>query len=1364
MNRLAEQRPRRGWGLALALLVGFVAVGDIGPAVAQDSDWSVEGGEERRQEIIRRYKRLLEKNPTEGVIFKKLVEYVGDGEGLDRLIDEYRKKVSQQPKNASRRLILGHLLKNKNEFEKALKHYDKAVEVAPEDPIVWMSRGSVHVKLRNREKAASDFEKALEHVDNRSRKQKLLRKLADLAFEQHEWDRAEKYYDQLIALDPRNEYLRMEYAQVLVKHRRYKKALEQYRKLLDLAGGNPKSRATTLRDMGDLYEKMGKDKDAVETYRKAMGLMRSSNWLHGELRSRIIDVYRQNDRLAELLGEYESRWGSPGYDRTMLLGKLSDEVGKEDKALKYFRRATRLRSRATQPRVRVIEILRRRGKDREVIEAYKKLSRVAPRESRYQFELVRLYFQLGERDKAVDLLETIGRRFRGDPNVYVTLADTYMRYDMEDEALETYRTLVEMEPDNESYILSLGESYYRAGKMEKAVSTWQRLLDSSLAKPDAHARLGQVYSEHGMIERGVRNYRKAVELRPEDMSIRRGLASTYERARRWDKAIEVWRFIMDETDKPHTKAEARGRIISIYKRQHRLRSKLAEFAEKFGEEPPDMEAGYFLAEGHLKLNNYEKAEETYRRLIDADDQVDKSDIEAYQALERIYRQTGELEEAVKILQKLAKLRPRRQREYYHQIAELSLKLYEDEQAVRYAALAVEKNPEDAEAHARLGEVYRKMQRLQAAAEEYRRAVQLDPKAHRHAMELARIHLELGERKRAEELYREVARKADDDSLVLKAARQAIELAEEAGHLRELEGEFAQLAFRGSDNSVYRKVMLELYERMVTPLMLAMRYGVGAERQEIQKELEEIGSRASPILMSALNGDDIGQRALAVRLLGGMRDTTAALPLARLAVDQEESLRTLAAVSVAEIGDARAAGPLVQALDADDPKLREIATWALGYVGGSKAREALTRQLSKGQNWTEKALAAIGLGRIGGEASVSALNDAVLSTPPGESNNGVLVAVMSALGEIAEPKTVETLEGVYRRSPEDVRVVSAAALAKVGGEKAVRSLLEALWDDRPALRSSALKGLVRVSTGLESKGDDVSEIGERFEALMADAAHIDERRQKIQVPGLIDQRKSEASLVGETKTEAFFVEYADLVAEVAGERLKKGATTARFVLGDLWQSGELRLGILEPSSAKARTTFEKAIRRLAPEFSRLARSDESAVAAPALGMLGIVGSADDASFIVERLGSKSHAIRSAAAAALGRLAGPSEAVDALAKAMRDGSFSVRRSACIALADLAESGSVSAGEKKRVFELLTSALEDDYGSIRIAAVRALGEIGGERSAKLLADRIEDFQIRVKIEALSALSKMETKTAKRVVEEYRDHPDFRIRRVVD
>jgi len=223
--------------------------------VHAEDDWGVSS--DRQQEIVRRYKQLLERNPTEGLALSKLLDYVGKGKGLDALIAEYVARVEKKPDDANLRLIVGHLLKAKAEYADALINYEEAVRLEPTRPLVWLSRGAVHLLLQHEKEATSDFEKALDLEKDKSQKQEILRKLADLAFNQRDWEAAQKYYDQLVSLDPRNEYLRLEYAQVLVRYKRYDKAVEQYDALIKLAGRDAKSKANTLRDLGDLYEQMG---------------------------------------------------------------------------------------------------------------------------------------------------------------------------------------------------------------------------------------------------------------------------------------------------------------------------------------------------------------------------------------------------------------------------------------------------------------------------------------------------------------------------------------------------------------------------------------------------------------------------------------------------------------------------------------------------------------------------------------------------------------------------------------------------------------------------------------------------------------------------------------------------------------------------------------------------------------------------------------------------------------------------------------------------------------------------------------------------------------------------------------------------
>lgn len=1355
--------------LALAALVAWSA--PI-PARAQDDDWQVDGGSKREREIVKRYKTLLERNPSEGLAFRKLIDYVGKGKGLERLVDEYQKKVEKHPERANYRLILGHLHKSKNEYDKALVQYEKAVELEPDDPVAWLSRGAVHVLLQHNDQATADFEKALELEKDRARKQDILRKLADAAFAQRDWERAQKYYDQLVALDPRNEYLRMEYAQVLVQYKRYEKALEQYQKLLELAGRDAKAKATTMRDIGDLYEKMGQDEKAIETYEKAMRLMRRGNWLHRELRQRIVSVYRRTDRLGELVEQYEKDWRSPNFDQAMLLGGLYDEMGREEEALRMFEVAVRRNRRATEPRQRIIRIKERRGDDKGVIKGYKDLIRVAPGEGRYYFDLVRLYFRLGDRKSAERLLSRIERRFSRDPDVHVMLADTYMRFDMKEKALAIYKKLVRMDPRNDAYILGLGEYYYQNGDLDDAVKTWAKLLDSSLEEAEAEAKLGQVLAEHGMVEKGLEHFERAVEAAPDDPNVRRGLALAYERARRWQKAIDTWTWLLESSDQPLTANEARTRIINIYQRQNKLRGKLREFAAEFSKNPDDVNAGLFLAESYTKLVMYDKAEEVLKKIAagarghEPESPVDpkggeltwkKAEVTALLSLERLYRQNNDLESAIDTLQRLAELLPHRSRDYYHQIADLSLKLYEDDQAVHYATLAVQMNPDDAMAQARLGDVYHKMGKLEAAASQYRQAIDLDPRAFEITMKLAEILLELGQHPEAEELYRRVTKKANDENLILKAARRAQSLAEVAGRLEELEADFFKLVYRTPPKPVYRKVMLELYDRMTNPYVAQDRYAVQSVRRDAAKRLDEIGQRALPVLIDALNAEEVGQRMLAVQLLGDLRQPNAALPLSRMVDDPKDPLRMPAAIAVAQIGDPRGSAPLIRVTEDSNPAMRELAAWALGAIGGPSAAEQLAKILAEGQSWREQVMAAISLGRIGSAAAVDALLETYARLTEARYADSTVVAVVWALGRAQDPRAVNTLNEALHKSSDRVATVAAWSLAQIGGRDATRGLLEAYWSAKPAVRSRAGRGVVQLAAS-----ENRVEAGRRVDEIRREIRFIDDRNPNVAVESMLAELERIASVVVPTDGTEFIETHTDLIADVAAKRLSERSARDVVTSDFLDIDGGLGLGVLTstvPSTQKRAERREDAVRAVVGKLQESLReiADGSDGAGyRAIGLLGALGDREDLSRIVKRLDASSSSGRRYALMALAGY--PARDVqNYLFEALSDEDYAIRGVAARALGSVIGTN----GDRRRAVRELGEALGDRFGSVRIAAATALGDIGDPAAVDPLVDALGGSRISVKVAILKALRRIESPKAEAALRRYQTHSDLRLRR---
>jgi tetratricopeptide (TPR) repeat protein len=1104
-----------------------------------------------------------------------------------------------------------------------------------------------------------------------------------------------------------------------------------------------------MRDLGELYEQMGRDDDALNMYRQGLRLVTASNWLYRDLQSKIVGVYRRTDRLDEFLKGEAASWRNPTYDQAMLLAGVYEELGREDDALNTYLIAQRRDARNVDPRMKIIQIHQRRGNMKAVYEGYQTLIRISPREPRYQFELARLYFRDGDRKRGLQTLKQIQSRFSRDADVLVQLADMYMRFDLQNDALAVFQQLVRNEPRNETFLSSLGEFYYQNGQVEKALETWMRILRSDLPRGEAYARLGEILIDHEMVDRGIGYVEQARQLAPNDRVILRALALAYERDRRWDSAVELWLELMRSERQPTVIAEARGRIINIYLRQDKLRTKMREFELAFRASPPDVEAGFFLAEGHVKLGAPDKAERIYRELVELDGKLDASDIPALVALERVAASQGKLDEAIKALQQLAELRPQAAKEYYHRIAELSLRAYDDDQAVVYARKALDQNPDDAAAHGRLGDVWAKMQRYDEAIKSYREAIDLDPRAFQYAMALAELLAGQGERGEALKLYEGVIQRASDEGQVLAAGRRALALARDLRDLESLENTVAPLVFRSPPRPAYRTLSLELYTRMLAPLIAERRFGAGLDSAR-SRELDVIAQRAFPVLMDAAQSEDAGQRQASLRLLGELGLANAAAPLGVMVEDARESLRLEAGIAVARIADPRSVRSLIRAMDDANPAVRDVATWAVGATGAVEAVPKLAKVLKEGSNAGQQTLAAISLGRLGGDAAGAALLEALESRRATRWADPVSSAVVWALGAARYERATVALIDVLSQSPGVTSGIAAWSLGRVGTEQAVSVLLRAYWSAEPSARAQASRALTQLTSG---RGAVVSR-EERYREMDQEVRFVKLRGATFDTAGLLRRLVELTELSSSQDAEALLVSRrAQIVAVARGVLEGSSASMKLRALADL-NDPQGALGLGGALSQEASAAMREVRRELAPALRALTSDADVQVRAGALLALGSQGMAQDLELLLGASKDDSALVRKAAVKAMGAGFGGSESAQArVVAALKDPAYEVRSEAARALQSAPRAGQLSA---------LIACLSDPMPVVRLEAARSLGALADRAAIQPLAQAIERSPREVQIAVLEALAKIDHEEAREVLKRWSQRGDPALRGV--
>jgi HEAT repeat protein len=184
------------------------------------------------------------------------------------------------------------------------------------------------------------------------------------------------------------------------------------------------------------------------------------------------------------------------------------------------------------------------------------------------------------------------------------------------------------------------------------------------------------------------------------------------------------------------------------------------------------------------------------------------------------------------------------------------------------------------------------------------------------------------------------------------------------------------------------------------------------------------------------------RAIGILLLGWKRDLRATGPAVTLLRDPEETVRWVAARTLAHLGDLRALAPAQAALADPSPRVRAAAAQVLGAIGDRRAADALAAlQQDKDtgvREATVQALATLGDTRVLDQVFA-------LCTAADPRQRARAVALLARL---PDPRTFDALERALADPVNVVRVQAIKALGWLDDPRALVLLLRATRDVLP----------------------------------------------------------------------------------------------------------------------------------------------------------------------------------------------------------------------------------------------------------------------------------------------------------------------------
>ncbi|RMH40579.1 MAG: tetratricopeptide repeat protein [Deltaproteobacteria bacterium] len=1334
---------------ALCAVCVAAAVPYARPARAR-ADWSVRrDGFDRR--LVARYKALLASDPNDRRALRKLMSIYRKYRSLAALVGEYEAAFARH-RRFSDAVVLGHLYLERGDGDRALSMYEAAAELEPADADVQLALADLYRQLGRADDARAAYDRALAAAGDRgSRTRKTaLRALVDLALAADDIAAARGYFDQLIALEPQNARLRIDLADALARHGMHREAIAALDAAEQRLRDDPQGRIDVIARIGAEREALGDEDGAIREYRRALALMRRDYHMRRELIDRIVDIHRRRQDLPALVGQLEREW-PPRRRRHMewdVLARLYEELGDQEKAIAAYRAAVARAPYELDTQRRLIALLENAGREDEAIAQYERVVKVAPGEPRFQLELARRYWRRGKADRAIALLDKLERRFPGDAGVQMALADLYAKWGKDDRALAVYVRLTKIEPDEVEHLVNLGEQYFQRGDKAQAVAVWRKIAARRTA--DGYARLAEVYAEHDMLADAVKTYDKAIKADPQNPARYRGRARVYERLKQLANAVADWQRALELTgDKPSdrpARREARERIVALLHAMggRALADKMADWQRAFTGTPPDIEAGYFLVEAFRKRRT--KTDRALARdILERILALAPEDREALQMLGKIYRDDGDYQRAIELLERLAALSPGREREFYSEIAELKVLLQQDEDAIRYSELALEKSPNDPAAHEQLAKTYEKMQQFDKASAAYAKTIELDPRNFRVYFRLATLYIRQGKHAEAAQLYRGVLRRATDEQILRRAGRKAIDLEEYMGTLGELERIVAPLAFTFAHKPVYREILVDLYARYVPRLVAQTRGGDAQRAAAAADELARLGQHGLKPLLEALSDEDRPeQQRIAVSVLGHLGNRGAALPLVRLASAARAEpparsrllgtyrptldwdVRVEALVAAGRLGEPRIVPELIELSRHRDSAMRAAAVFALGRTRARAAAPALAAALDSREP-AVAVLACLGLGQLGDRRYRVALERVVADASAHRHTRAACALALGALGDRAAlPALIAALDD----GDERLQRMASWALGRLGDRAAVPALMAAYFGKSEPVREAVAWAIARAATGHVDRTPvaalaDYPTSGGRYDAAAALEALV-------------------ADLDAAPPPAALIADHVDAVARGLRAALASAHTNRVLrALADLTQRDDgLSLGALtaaiDAAPPAVRRRVAAAIDRVAaditPDLLRLAREHRDPdVRAAAIAALARTRGPGAAAAVEAALSDPRASVRVAAMAAAARLAaagGPRASALALAVAERARtapSWEERRAAA---EQLGRSGAAAPTDA------LIAALRDRVGFVREAAARSLGALGRRDATDALLAATRDEFAGVRRAAAAAL----------------------------
>ncbi len=487
-------------------------------------------------QLIDIYESVLERNPTNISIRKRLVEHLitvdrkdevaphylqlahGNIERgmLDEAVKSLRRLLELDRGNIPARELLGDIYLKKDMQYEALETFQQIVKL-------YRANGDEEAALRFQQKMIQFFPQAPD----------LLYEVALSLRDKSDLEGALVELDRIIAQKPEDDKALLYKAQILTELKQYDPAIHTHARILQL---DPQ-RMDIRKHVIDLLLLTNRFDESS----RQISVLPEDDEDVLRLRSRLIVANLERGRLAQAEKELDAL--PEGNEKRLIfrkeLVKLYLDAGNLEKAYEGLPQIPRSDRERNSLVTRLLEIPLAKGDLDQAAVTIHRLPEDDPLRLTFQRRLIASYLEAGRLGEASEEVSRLPAEDESRSQFVGRLISSFLTHDeLEDAAREIYR-LSEGDPLRNSYMGQLIEAYLSSGDIDRAASEVARLAQDDEIRPRYHRRLIQAYLNASRFEEAERDILELSEDDPEKRSFLRLLIQKYLTLGQLDRVREV---------------------------------------------------------------------------------------------------------------------------------------------------------------------------------------------------------------------------------------------------------------------------------------------------------------------------------------------------------------------------------------------------------------------------------------------------------------------------------------------------------------------------------------------------------------------------------------------------------------------------------------------------------------------------------------------------------------------------------------------------------------------------------------------------------------------------------------------------------